>query len=560
MKKLFFLLSIIFIFSGDLFAQSVGVASGFAQRGGGIEGITFDGEGIVVGSPADSFIVEIPMSIEATLEVIISAVSAFTIAGGQDEDGTLILDADAGDDDADTWTIKSEATGNDLSILNHETEVFNLTSAGNLQIDGTFTGSSTGSFESTLTINPTVVEGEDPSIILKFDADSDSPANTAEALTIKGVAASDPTDAVVAFTQTQGNGYTFDKQIQVKGGAEDTNIRITTTATGHTSNDGYSFAVQNSTQAVFITQRENADLFFFVNGVERVNLQPDGDVHIGGTVVDELRPSFSILGDADSDGTTTSETLTFSQTAASDPTTGLHTVTNTQNAGIDFDMPLIATSVTTDGALTANGVFTSLGIDDNADANAITISSGEVVTFVQPPVFAGYTVHLDIQASAATLGPTAPTLTTVGTARGLGFDADAELVNFHIDIPTDWNASSDMTLVVHWFSTSGDAIANTEDVKWDVTYRSVAEGEAIDNGTAVTATASFTGGASELDKEHYMTSVTIDFDNGNQPLTAGDAFVVQFDRDVSGEGNSYSGAGIVMRWDLLYTSVALPAH
>ena len=62
-----------------------------------------------------------------------------SVIGYEGSDAILVLDADEGDDNADTWTIKSEATGNDLSFVNHTTEVMNLTSAGALQIDGTLT-------------------------------------------------------------------------------------------------------------------------------------------------------------------------------------------------------------------------------------------------------------------------------------------------------------------------------------------------------------------------------------------------------------------------------------
>lgn len=167
-----------------------------------------------------------------------------------------------------------------------------------------------------------------------------------------------------------------------------------------------------------------------------------------------------------------------------------------------------------------------------------------------------YTRHHDLTASAATTGPTAPTPTTVGTFRGLGFDADNEVVFFALEIPSDWNGTSNITLVVHWYSTDGDIIANGETVKWDATYRSIAAGEAVDNGTAVTATATFTGGGSETDKEHYETSITIVFTGGNQPLAVGDDIGFQFDRDVSGD--SYSGAGIVYKWDMVYTSNTIP--
>ncbi len=173
-------------------------------------------------------------------------------------------------------------------------------------------------------------------------------------------------------------------------------------------------------------------------------------------------------------------------------------------------------------------------------------------------VFTTYQRHHDISVGAAVLGPTAPTPTTIGTARGLGFDADAEVVNFAIEIPSEWNGISNMTVIVCWVPTSGDAVAENETVKWDVTYRSIAEGEAVDNGTQTIATATFTGGVGETDKEHYMTDITIVYNDGNQPLTAGDTFFVQFDRDVGVD--DYSGSGIVMRWELEYTAVRLASH
>ena len=170
-------------------------------------------------------------------------------------------------------------------------------------------------------------------------------------------------------------------------------------------------------------------------------------------------------------------------------------------------------------------------------------------------VFTTYERHHDIAVGAATLGPTAPTPTTVGTARGLGFAADNEVVHFAIEIPDEWNGSSNMTLVVCWYPTAGDAVAENETVKWDATYRSVAVGQAVDFGTQTVATVTFTGGASETDKEHYMTEITIVYNDGNQPLTAGDTFFVQFDRDVGTD--TYSGSGIVNRWELRFTAISL---
>lgn len=57
-----------------------------------------------------------------------------SVIGAEGTDAKLELDADNGDDSADTWDIRSEATGNDLSIRNAGTERLNLTSAGVLSV------------------------------------------------------------------------------------------------------------------------------------------------------------------------------------------------------------------------------------------------------------------------------------------------------------------------------------------------------------------------------------------------------------------------------------------
>lgn len=50
--------------------------------------------------------------------------------GVEGEDVSIVLDADQGDDAADTWRITSQAADNDLSFSNAGTEVFNVTSTG----------------------------------------------------------------------------------------------------------------------------------------------------------------------------------------------------------------------------------------------------------------------------------------------------------------------------------------------------------------------------------------------------------------------------------------------
>lgn len=185
-------------------------------------------------------------------------------------------------------------------------------------------------------------------------------------------------------------------------------------------------------------------------------------------------------------------------------------------------------------------------------ANVWSLNSGIVWTT--------YTRHHDLQIGAATLGPNAPDAITIGTSRGLGFDADNEAVYVVSEVPGEWEGASNFTLNIYWQGENGDAVANTEKVKWDAHYRSVATGEAVDNGTLVTATTTFTGGASEGDKETYVTQITIVYTGGNQPLTVGDQIYIQIDRDVTGEaggGGGYSGQAIITKTELEFTAIAL---
>jgi hypothetical protein len=173
-------------------------------------------------------------------------------------------------------------------------------------------------------------------------------------------------------------------------------------------------------------------------------------------------------------------------------------------------------------------------------------------------ILSGYTRSIHTTIGAAVKGGTAPDDITVGTFRGYGFNADAEVAFFHFDIPDDWDEQSDVFIVFHWFSETGDAIAEGEKVIWDATYRSIPDDVAMDNGTAVTVSDTLIGGASEIAKQHYHAIMTLDYDNANQPLGVGDEIGVQFDRNVTGEaGNAYSGNAILFELEVQYTSIGI---
>ena len=169
---------------------------------------------------------------------------------------------------------------------------------------------------------------------------------------------------------------------------------------------------------------------------------------------------------------------------------------------------------------------------------------------------ATYTRTLKIPATAARVGNTAPTEVTIVNTRGLGFDADGELAFIAVPIPQDWNGISDIILKTSFCGTAGDAIADGETVKFDISYNSVAENEAVDNGTEVTATVTYTQSGAGTDKQMIIINITIPYNDANQPITAGDALFIKFNRDVTTD--TYSGMAIVQAWALQYTSNCVP--
>lgn len=69
------------------------------------------------------------------------------VQGAEATNSELVLDADDGDDNTDTWFLKSEASGNDFSLTNHTTKFFGFTSDGRLY--GTALHNNTGAVTGT---------------------------------------------------------------------------------------------------------------------------------------------------------------------------------------------------------------------------------------------------------------------------------------------------------------------------------------------------------------------------------------------------------------------------
>lgn len=214
---------------------------GVAQYGqvGGITGLSVVSNNLVFGAPIDSVIFEIPVSFESTVTITTLIGTSFKIFNTAGD--SMIFNpngfSSSNSTVAGTAVFNYKSRGGHSVIIDSlsayisvydspvsnvglfqlgtsdDADRFKVDEDGDVTHDGTYTGGSTGSFESTLTINPTVADTEDPSITLKADADSDVSDVTEEVFTISITPSATPTNSVVDFTSSQGIGYGFDNRI-----------------------------------------------------------------------------------------------------------------------------------------------------------------------------------------------------------------------------------------------------------------------------------------------------------------------------------------------------------
>lgn len=172
-----------------------------------------------------------------------------------------------------------------------------------------------------------------------------------------------------------------------------------------------------------------------------------------------------------------------------------------------------------------------------------------------------WTCYHTISPASANLGPTAPTVATSNTFNGLAFDANAELVSLQWEIPDDWSGTSDITLKVYWTNEAGDNIADGEKLDMEIAYRSIVWGtEGTGNGTAESDSLVYTQSGAGVDGDTHVSTLTLDYDSTDQPLTAGDVLGVRFWRDKDDDNDTYAGDLVVILWEVSYTSVGFPNH
>lgn len=185
----------------------------------------------------------------------------------------------------------------------------------------------------------------------------------------------------------------------------------------------------------------------------------------------------------------------------------------------------------------------------------------DIVTITDSLILPVTQRYITVSASAAGVGNTAPTPTTIGTYRGLMFDADAELAFVNKEVPDDFSGAGDLAFRIYWCAQSGDLIQNTETVVFDIEWRSVNyddAGETYDQGTVASDSSTYTATGEQTDKECFESIIALPYTGGNQPIAAGDVIGIKFNRDITTD--TYTGEVTVIRFEISYPSVGVPNH
>lgn len=161
-------------------------------------------------------------------------------------------------------------------------------------------------------------------------------------------------------------------------------------------------------------------------------------------------------------------------------------------------------------------------VDNGVDTAVKTVRSviqGTTVRELNLPLSA---VGLD-----ASNPPTAGTKGTTPTWRGYLFDATNELMSFVVRVPADYH-TADLTLrlkcVLNQAETAND------DIDWSGNVRSIVSGESA-SGTSTATAASLTDiGANNADGDMIDCDITIDYDDADNPINAGDTLCVEINR------------------------------
>lgn len=162
------------------------------------------------------------------------------------------------------------------------------------------------------------------------------------------------------------------------------------------------------------------------------------------------------------------------------------------------------------------------------------------------------TYNREIYADANHLatGAQAPTNQIIAAALTKGFDDANDEVLAEVEVPDEWDGSSDALLYIYWVNEQGSAIPDTKKVIWAPTYWVTAINGTMGSGTVATPTAATytqSGGAG-TDGTLHRASITLARLDANQPLVKGSTITMSIKRDTATEGgDTYAADACIVK-------------
>ncbi len=325
------------------------------------------------------------------------------------------------------------------------------------------------------------------------------------------------------------------------GTAEFSNSVITGHSAYNTNTQLWYFgSVSDGNNDIGAINRQDGDVGFYTNNTLRMNIDATGDVAIG-LSIDEVTPTFSIVGDADNDAPDVSETLQLVLTPNGDPTLATWGWTSTQSAGYTFD-----NTITITGNLNINDIIFDNGATiDNIRTNNLTITedtilhdgisqfNGDVDMFQADGTTSLYWHEYNISAFSTSTGASGATLTapSANTLGGYQLDINTEQLYYTSHIEADWDGTTDILLDVWWEVNEAAAADGTVDLQAIFYYKGSHE---FTNKTQTLEVAeTITGNKTQFTQ--HKTTFIINFDEGGNVVDALDiiSFILNLETDTS---------------------------
>ena len=149
-------------------------------------------------------------------------------------------------------------------------------------------------------------------------------------------------------------------------------------------------------------------------------------------------------------------------------------------------------------------------------------------------------------------GVAAPTAAKRAGVAGYLFSADAEILYVQFCVPTDWDAASDITLVVHCILNAAET-ANDK-IDWETSIVSLADHEDVDTAGTQTPGVEHDIGAVVGAGSFHKVPIVLDYNDGTCPIALGDNISITLSRTANVGAAGYVAGVIVIDICIEYQS------